>query len=450
MSVRGGWAAAVGDNGAVVRWDVDPAGQWTSPEVLAGHRGDVLEAEADPAGRSLLTAGADHTVVVWDMTPDGVFGADYPAVAGRWVSNRPAVVDPGALVVAPTRSLPASGTLTHVDEGEDTLDVSATFFEPGTGRVVDSVPVGRTLPLTLFGSSVSVSPDRRFVAVTWGLGTTVLDARTRAPVATVQIPADTPVPEVGILTAEPVWCTGWTPDGTRLLIGTETDLLGHTGGVLTVVDTATWQVTGQEVDVGITPQVLEPSPDGRLLAVAASGAPEVVLLDGGTLAERSRIELASDDLVYDLAFSPDGRLLAAAGDRGDLHLLDVVTGAPARDPVPVHGGEVLQVEWLADGRTIATAGIDGTVALYDVDRGLLRGRPLPATASGGPAYAHLVPGTPGELVTVPGERPGRRYPLDPAGWLRAACAVAGRDLTRAEWDRYLPGRPWQPTCSDLR
>jgi hypothetical protein len=33
--------------------------------------------------------------------------------------------------------------------------------------------------------------------------------------------------------------------------------------------------------------------------------------------------------------------------------------------------------------------------------------------------------------------------------LRAACEVAGRDLTPMEWRRYVPGRPWRPTCTDL-
>ncbi|WP_139173419.1 hypothetical protein [Geodermatophilus telluris] len=42
-----------------------------------------------------------------------------------------------------------------------------------------------------------------------------------------------------------------------------------------------------------------------------------------------------------------------------------------------------------------------------------------------------------------------RYPTDPSAWLRAACEVAARDLTRAEWDRYLPGRPYAATCTDV-
>jgi hypothetical protein len=57
---------------------------------------------------------------------------------------------------------------------------------------------------------------------------------------------------------------------------------------------------------------------------------------------------------------------------------------------------------------------------------------------------------PGREVVALGERPTvMRYPTDPAVWLREACAVAGRDLTRVEWELYLPGREWEPTCSDL-
>jgi hypothetical protein len=27
-----------------------------------------------------------------------------------------------------------------------------------------------------------------------------------------------------------------------------------------------------------------------------------------------------------------------------------------------------------------------------------------------------------------------------------ACHLAGRNLTRAEWNQYLPGQPYQTTC----
>ena len=62
----------------------------------------------------------------------------------------------------------------------------------------------------------------------------------------------------------------------------------------------------------------------------------------------------------------------------------------------------------------------------------------------------MVPDPADELVILSDQEWVMNYPMDPSVWLREACAVAGRDLTRAEWDRYLPGREYRPTCSDLR
>jgi hypothetical protein len=39
--------------------------------------------------------------------------------------------------------------------------------------------------------------------------------------------------------------------------------------------------------------------------------------------------------------------------------------------------------------------------------------------------------------------------MDPSSWLSSVCDVVARDLSPAEWDLYLPDRPWRPTCSDL-
>ena len=43
---------------------------------------------------------------------------------------------------------------------------------------------------------------------------------------------------------------------------------------------------------------------------------------------------------------------------------------------------------------------------------------------------------------------GRRYRWDirPESLVRQACQVAGRRLTRAEWQEFLPGRDYDPAC----
>ncbi|MGY1700691.1 nSTAND1 domain-containing NTPase [Geodermatophilus sp. SYSU D00766] len=457
LAPDGSWAVTVGQGG-VVLWDVDPAtGRWSLREVLTGHAGDVLAADVDASGERLVTTAVDNTIVVWDVRPDGGFGTPQPGTPGRWPAGAPAVVEPGRLAVLPTRRMPpVHGEPPYL--GEETVEVAATFLDPRTGEVVGQVPVGDTVADAFHGASAAVSPDGRWVAVTSGLAATVLDARTRAVVARVELP---PSEEVGLddrpYPAGTVCCAAWTPDGSRLLLGAGGHLPGvlvPTGpeqppGEIAVVDAGTWRVV-DSVPLELPPSVLRPDGTGRLLAVGLTNGTEVLVLDAATLAVLHRAPLRVDDSPWALAFSGNGRWLAAAGESGRLHVVDTRTWR-AREPATLRAfGATLQLGWLADDRTVVATGHDGTAVLFDVRRGVVRGGPLPASPDGAPGYTALLPGNAGELVLVADDRPGTRYPLDPAVWLRAACDLAGRDLTRAEWSRYLPGRPWAPTCSDLR
>ena len=42
---------------------------------------------------------------------------------------------------------------------------------------------------------------------------------------------------------------------------------------------------------------------------------------------------------------------------------------------------------------------------------------------------------------------GYSWDVRPSSWERHACAVAGRTLTRAEWDEALRGRAYAPACA---
>jgi hypothetical protein len=52
-------------------------------------------------------------------------------------------------------------------------------------------------------------------------------------------------------------------------------------------------------------------------------------------------------------------------------------------------------------------------------------------------------------MLVPGESP-IMWDIDPQSWREKACTVAGRNLTKTEWDKYMPtDEPYRATCPEL-
>ena len=107
------------------------------------------------------------------------------------------------------------------------------------------------------------------------------------------------------------------------------------------------------------------------------------------LAEQQRdgmLPVVADDLVNDVAFSPNGQLLATADyDDGTVRLWNMSTGRPAGVALRADTGLVAGVSEVAfspDGRLLATADEDGTVRLWNPASGQLI-RSLPAGVIGG-------------------------------------------------------------------
>jgi WD40 repeat protein len=116
------------------------------------------------------------------------------------------------------------------------------------------------------------------------------------------------------------------------------------------------------------------SPDGKLVAAAASGYENSVLiwaLDSGKLIHR--LQVPEDP--WAVSFSPDGKLLAANGNWSSTILWDMTTAEVAKKLTEGEGnhiGGLRAVKFTPDGKSLVTGGgSQGTPHLWDVATGKL-------------------------------------------------------------------------------
>ena len=146
-----------------------------------------------------------------------------------------------------------------------------------------------------------------------------------------------------------------------------------------------------------------------------------------------------------LRFSPDGRLLVFGDVHGRVWLYDTHTWTLRGRPLLAHTSAVSTVSFSPDGRTLATTSDDGSTRLWDVPSGRPIGTTLPGLAQRYIAAAFVDRGT--HLVTLDDNGQGYLWDIQPQSWARRACGVAGRTLTRAEWNDALPERAYAPACA---
>ena len=149
--------------------------------------------------------------------------------------------------------------------------------------------------------------------------------------------------------------------------------------------------------------------------------------------------------MWDLArFTPDGRYIVAGSYKGWARLWSTETWRPMSR---AFAGPTGRVEWEStspDGRTLATGGPDGAVRLWDLRTQQPLGAPLPGVPNRAVAPQFTPDGA--HLFAVTNTGRAFRWDVRPSTWASHACKVAGRPLTRTEWNDALPGRDYNPAC----
>lgn len=107
------------------------------------------------------------------------------------------------------------------------------------------------------------------------------------------------------------------------------------------------------------------SPDGRLVA-AGDWAGRLVVQDVAT--EQVMYNHEQGEYVHAVAYSPDGRLLASGSSDGSVRVMDASSGAVERT-LEAHPGGVLSVAFSPNGRLLLTAGYDNRARLWDLASG---------------------------------------------------------------------------------
>jgi len=138
---------------------------------------------------------------------------------------------------------------------------------------------------------------------------------------------------------------------------------------------------------------------------------------------------------------------ASGGVQGAIRLWDVATGQPVGQPLRGHTNDVNSVAFSPDGLLLATGSDDQTVRLWDVASGQPIGQPL----TGHGNIVHSVAFSPyGERLASAGNDGAIHvWDISPASWIAQACRRANRNLTSAEWTKYLQDVPYRKTCPDL-
>ena len=390
----------------VTLWDVESA---TPLQTLRGHSNSVQQPVFSPDGGTLYTVSHDGTAIAWDLRGDRRLGRPFTFTHDRKLSG---IYDDG-----------------HPGEFSPDGQLIAIGLKHGgiaLWKARELTPVGPPLPETDGEvKTLAFSPDGRTLAAATANGSlTLWDVDSRSLLHG-PLSAGHGYLLVGI---------GFSADGATLAASSE-------DGVQ-VWDVATGTGRGEIAWGGM--HDLAFSADGAMIASTRLFLGGAEVWDVATRTSIATIDGTPPINDLSVALSPDGRTLAVGGFGSVVRLWDVRSRKLIRELDQGANG-AFTLEFSPDGRTLAISGFEPVASLWDVGTGAQIGPQL--TAGDRRTMIDLSPDG-RRLLETHGNGRGAVWDVDPASWARRACTLANRTLTREEWTKFLPGRPYEPACAE--
>lgn len=186
----------------------------------------------------------------------------------------------------------------------------------------------------------------------------------KAPLSSYIPPPTHPAAPEAYAATLPVTAVAFSSDGTQLFAGGYHEV--------TVWNPADGQLIRRIANVGQRTFALSLSPDGALLA-AGCGTPgrlgECRIFNAAT-GELQKVIGTTTDVVFDVAFSPQGDRIAVAAADGSIRIFEVASGKELL-AITSHSDWVFAIAWNADGSKLASASRDKTAKVFDTKSGEL-------------------------------------------------------------------------------
>ncbi len=364
ISADGSSLAAATFAGHARVWDIETG----SLRTMVHHADAVADIAFTHTGEQLLTGSWDGTAHLWDLDLGHSDGA---------LLRLPLPRRADAVAFSP------NGTQLAVGTGDGTIQL----WDPATGMHRATLTGHRIDVL-----AVAYSPKGRLLATaSWDGSVRVWDARSREHQLTLS-------GHTG-----PVVALAWSTDGKRLVTASR-------DGTAAVWDAGGARI--QSVSHGAPVVDAALAADGeQLITVGADNHAQQWMVKTG-----DPVKSATDEPASAVTVSPNGRHLALAG-KDAIRVLDFATGE-TQATCGGYADTVTNLAFSRDGKLLAAASRDQTARVWEISTG--------ETIA---VFPHRAPVTnvafrPGgrHLATASGEHVARIWTLDPQPWLTWGCA----------------------------